>query len=72
MAMADYYLCDVCGGKCFYDANLNYERDPVTDELKLDYVGQMAAICDECVKTHCILVTARASQEAPRTPQEAK
>lgn len=25
MAMADYRCCDVCGGKAFYDANLNYE-----------------------------------------------
>lgn len=25
MAAADYRLCDVCGGKVFYDSNLNYE-----------------------------------------------
>lgn len=25
MAYADYRLCDVCEGKAFYDANLNYE-----------------------------------------------
>lgn len=25
MAAGDYYSCDVCGGKCFYDSNLNYE-----------------------------------------------
>lgn len=25
MALADYRLCDVCGRKAFYDANLNYE-----------------------------------------------
>jgi hypothetical protein len=25
MAMVDYRLCDVCGNKVFYDANLNYE-----------------------------------------------
>lgn len=24
MALSDYRLCDVCGGKAFYDANLNY------------------------------------------------
>lgn len=28
MAMADYRLCDVCGGKAFYDANLSYEEGP--------------------------------------------
>lgn len=27
MALADYRLCDVCGGKAFYDANLNYDTD---------------------------------------------
>jgi len=26
MAAADYRLCDVCGSKVFYDANLNYAR----------------------------------------------
>lgn len=26
MATADYRLCDVCEGKAFYDANLNYEQ----------------------------------------------
>ena len=26
MAAADYRLCDVCDGKAFYDANLNYEH----------------------------------------------
>ena len=25
MAFSDYRLCDVCEGKAFYDANLNYE-----------------------------------------------
>lgn len=24
MAYADYRLCDVCGGKAFYDSHLNY------------------------------------------------
>ena len=23
--MSDYRVCDVCGGKAFYDANLNYD-----------------------------------------------
>ena len=32
MAAADYRLCDVCGGKAFYDANLNY-RWADTDDL---------------------------------------
>lgn len=28
MALADYRLCDVCGGKAFYDSNLIYEDSP--------------------------------------------
>jgi hypothetical protein len=28
MALSVYRLCDVCGGKAFYDANLNYEDGP--------------------------------------------
>ena len=28
MAAADYRLCDRCGGKAFYDANLSYEHGP--------------------------------------------
>jgi hypothetical protein len=28
MARSDYRLCDVCDGKAFYDANLNYEHGP--------------------------------------------
>jgi hypothetical protein len=35
MALADYRLCDQCGDKAFYDANLNYEtgsKDAVTKQ----------------------------------------
>ena len=28
MAYADYRLCDVCGKKAFYDAELNYQEGP--------------------------------------------
>lgn len=50
MALADYRLCDVCGGKAFYDANLNY-----TDE-GLDRLGDWKVICVECAKTHKTVV----------------
>lgn len=26
MALSDYRLCDVCGSKAFYDANLNHDQ----------------------------------------------
>lgn len=63
MAMADYRLCDVCGCKAFYDANLNYD-----DDGNLDYVGEMLVICTDCSKTHeCKLIekNTRAQASAP-------
>lgn len=63
MAMSDYRLCDVCGGKAFYDALLDYEgKNPylvggneqyTTDGLKkyslsLGNVGDWAVICTNC------------------------
>jgi hypothetical protein len=63
MAMADYYLCDKCGEKCFYDANLNYEYpDKAGDQLvkdrgfKLDHLGDIAALCLDCSQTHEVIV----------------
>lgn len=51
MAMADYYLCNVCGYKAFYDSRLNHEVDEKGNH-SLDYVGQMAVICTQCADTH--------------------
>jgi len=68
MAYADYRLCDICGGKAFYDANLNYEfstqKEPIpVEELitgksyGLDRLGDWVVICLDCAKTHkCIIV----------------
>ena len=63
MALSDYYLCDNCGKKCFYDANLNWEpcafNDPEAVEgmgLKLDYCGAIVALCHTCTKTHEIVL----------------
>lgn len=64
MASANYYLCDVCGCKTFYDANLSYgdfwERNanrvtghPWPD----DNVGFMVVICRDCAKTHHVTIT---------------
>lgn len=46
MAMCDYYLCDVCGQKCFYDANMDFGSR----------LGDMAAICTDCATTHRVVV----------------
>lgn len=66
------------GGKCFYDANLNYEWPDKNgndswgyhipaDEMmlgtncKLDYCGDIAAICRDCRATHEIVVREKSS-----------
>lgn len=67
MAKSDYYLCDVCDEKCFYDANLNWNSyDPTEDEwvrgypgLSLDYCGDIAAICRNCAKTNEIRIVSK-------------
>lgn len=68
MAASDYRLCDVCGSKAFYDANLNYDQGREVDgEVRnagsmmagtsLDYLGDWVVICRTCAKTHkCVIV----------------
>lgn len=71
MAYADYRLCDICGCKAFYDANLNYEfpdkngndaygnpMQYVRDSYhKVDYLGDWAVLCINCARTHkCVIV----------------
>lgn len=61
MALADYYLCDVCKAKTFYDANVNYCDDRwMTDgrcKMIPNGAGDMAVLCMECAKTHKVIVT---------------
>ena len=57
MAMSDYYLCDVCGEKAFYDANITDSRycatyDPTEDA---EPIG-IAVLCSECNKTHELII----------------
>lgn len=66
MAKSDYRCCDVCDSKVFYDARLNYE--PLKEEVNgrwysLDYLGDWAVICEECAKTHEVVVRPRAPME---------
>lgn len=59
MAGADYRSCDVCGTKTVYDADLHYadEWDPT---WKRPYgVGAWVVICQECAKTHEIVLRKR-------------
>lgn len=64
MAMADYKRCDVCGGKTFYDANLDYRMPG--DKLYMEHprtyipmpcgVGDWAVLCKKCAQTHEVKV----------------
>ena len=55
MAAADYKLCDACGGKTFYDADLHYEdpQSPNYDPLPVG-VGAWVVLCKACAETHVI------------------
>ncbi len=52
MALIDYYRCDVCGGKTFYDADVNYACPTITHEGQTypsyPYVGDMKVVCPKC------------------------
>lgn len=67
MAYADYRLCDNCGEKAFYDAELDYRQtsrqDPIEHDerakqvgertsYRLQYLGDWAVLCEDCAKTH--------------------
>jgi hypothetical protein len=55
MALCDYYLCDECGGKTFYDANVSYDdnnANPKTGRPWPDNVGWMRVLCLACEAHH--------------------
>lgn len=62
MALSDYYLCDICERKTFYDAELNYLPEPDEDSYNENPttnhrwpdgdVGFMYVICKKCAETH--------------------
>lgn len=60
MAGADYYTCDKCGAKAFYDANLDYdskEVDPNTNKPMPGHnVGKMIVLCVDCAKQNDIKI----------------
>ena len=55
MALSDYYLCDICGEKVIYDADM-FER--------WDCAGDISIICKECAKTHKIVIVPDEQKEA--------
>ena len=60
MAMSDYALCDICGNKAFYDANItdsSYVATYDSEEAKeTDPVG-IVVLCSKCNKTHTITIS---------------
>ena len=60
MAAADYKLCDVCGGKAFYDANITDPHYTATWEgnEEAEPIG-LAVLCVDCNKTHVAIVQPR-------------
>jgi hypothetical protein len=71
MAASDYHLCAVCGGKAFYDANIEDSRyiasyDPTIknswDNSPVEPIG-IAVLCSDCNKTHEVFVRLRAVTE---------
>lgn len=69
MASGNYRLCDICRGKSFYDANLNYEMHFGEEQKEisvkengqfkhydLDYLGNWSVLCQDCSKTYEIII----------------
>ena len=69
MALMDYYQCDVCGGKTFYDAHVEYEYPGGSyegfDIPARKAVGSMKVICPECAESHEVVVRALSGESAP-------
>lgn len=57
MAYADYFHCDVCGQKAFYDSNIDWETTYVAVEDGAPV--SVVALCVACFKTHEIVVQKR-------------
>lgn len=55
MAYADYYHCDVCNAKAFYDANIDWEH---TNLVVSEWGApeSLWALCKECAKTHEVVI----------------
>lgn len=51
MAKCDYYLCDCCNEKCFYDADI---------PDRFEQAGKIKAICKQCAETHTISIHGKA------------
>jgi hypothetical protein len=66
MASSDYCLCDLCGGKAFYDANITDTHYVATYDRseKADPIG-LAVLCSDCNKTHEAIIRPRTEGHQP-------
>lgn len=68
MAWSDYYLCDKCGNKAFYDANISdcrYTGQHDPDEIDPDWgVVDMQVLCPDCANTHKVVIIQREGHES--------
>lgn len=70
MAMCDYYLCDRCGNKAFFDANITdcrYTAQFDSSEYDEDWgVVDMIVLCPDCSKTHKVIFVERESLDCQK------
>lgn len=64
MALADYYLCDVCNRKAFYDADkAHYDED---GNYSLGgMVVDIAAVCAACKDRYTAIAVCRVCRQQP-------
>lgn len=68
MALADYYLCDRCSAKTFYDAELDYPTGLEALHMEKMWptgVGCMKVLCRECAKNNVVII-----RPIPTPPRE--
>ena len=67
MAGIDYYSCDMCKAKTFYDASLKYDRKnfhPVTHKIwPAGNVGWITVICRDCATKYRVEVVREDSSD---------
>jgi len=71
MAAADYHLCDLCGAKAFYDANIGdpYYVATYAPSADAEPIG-IAVLCWQCNKTHEAVIRPREPAPSPWRPIE--
>ncbi len=67
MAGMDYFHCDWCSAKAFYDARLNYSESEQmrnrTDIPKLDFCDDIRALCEGCAQKYRVVVLPKVTHE---------